>query len=263
MIELRVAEGCRPTGRVLENLLRREGARLGPGGNLVSWGVPLQPGQRPSLNRNASRLDKYNQLVYLHRERVRVPESFIDPAAATAQDPVAARSGAYLARKFRHVGGKDIMPVLQFSDFAARKRAGADFFTKFVPSDQEIRCWMYRKRHLGSYEKFLAHPEKYRKIGRNYGNGFAFRLLQEAAIPRDAVLLAGSAVDALGLDFGAVDLIHGLDGNWYVLEVNTAPGVEGENRQVIASLAHRIAQWDANGCPRRNGDADAPRRQRG
>lgn len=37
--------------------------------------------------------------------------------------------------------------------------------------------------------------------------------------------LAVEAVEALGLDFGAVDIIKDTDGNVYVLEVNTAPGL--------------------------------------
>lgn len=37
--------------------------------------------------------------------------------------------------------------------------------------------------------------------------------------------LALSAVQALGLDFGAVDIIKDQDGNVFVLEVNTAPGI--------------------------------------
>lgn len=37
--------------------------------------------------------------------------------------------------------------------------------------------------------------------------------------------LAKSAVNALDLDFGAVDIIKDADGNVFVLEVNTAPGI--------------------------------------
>jgi D-alanine-D-alanine ligase-like ATP-grasp enzyme len=40
---------------------------------------------------------------------------------------------------------------------------------------------------------------------------------------------AQKAVNALGLDFGAVDIIYnGHEDKYYVLEVNTAPGMEGE-----------------------------------
>lgn len=256
MIELKVAKGCAPTARVLERLLLAEGAQLGAGGHQVSWGVPMAHG----LNRNASRLDKLQQLERLKAGGVLTPY-FIAAHDHDVEGGAAEMRNVYLARKLRHQGGKDIMPVLQFEDFAARRAAGADFFTRYVPSSREFRCWIYRKRHLGSYEKLLKHPQRYRKIGRNYDNGFAFELLREDQIPRQAVEEASKAVDALALDFGAVDILLGKDGHYYVLEVNSAPGVEGEDRQVIRALAQKIARWDANGCPRRNGDEEAPRRQ--
>jgi glutathione synthase/RimK-type ligase-like ATP-grasp enzyme len=55
----------------------------------------------------------------------------------------------------------------------------------------------------------------------------------------------------LGLDFGAVDVLLGRDGKFYVLECNTAPGVEGEGRQVIQALARKIANWVKKGYPTR------------
>ena len=42
--------------------------------------------------------------------------------------------------------------------------------------------------------------------------------LKEAAV---------KAVNSLGLDFGAVDICEDEEGNPYVFEVNTAPGIEG------------------------------------
>ena len=46
-------------------------------------------------------------------------------------------------------------------------------------------------------------------------------------VPAEAKTQAQNAVEALGLDFGAVDIILGKNGIWYVLEVNTACGLEG------------------------------------
>lgn len=241
-IDLRIAAGCGPTGRLLTQLIQQAGCAVRPGGNPVSWGVPMARG----LNRNASRLNKYDQLVHMNNAGVRVPFS------TTRQ--VVPIDGVYFARKFRHKGGTDIMPVLQEEDFTARHLAGAEFFTKFIPSQREFRCWIYRRRHLGTYEKVLQYPERYRRIGRNYDNGFVFQLCREDSIPRGAVSAASAAVEAIGLDFGAVDVLLGKDGEFYVLEVNSAPGVEGESRQVIRALASKIARWDALGCPRRNGD---------
>lgn len=43
--------------------------------------------------------------------------------------------------------------------------------------------------------------------------------------------LAIDAVRALGLDFGAVDIIRDADGNVFVLEVNTAPGISNSETE--------------------------------
>src|SRR5690348_251432 len=154
-IDLRVAAGCGPTARILTQLIQQAGCAVRPGGNPVSWGVPMARG----LNRNASRLNKYDQLWHLHMASVRVPDTIITPPANGVSDQGGAANGVWLARKFRHRGGKDIMPVLQFEDFAARRAAGAEFFTRYIPSQREFRCWLYRRRHLGTYEKILQYPE--------------------------------------------------------------------------------------------------------
>lgn len=52
--------------------------------------------------------------------------------------------------------------------------------------------------------------------------------------------LAASAVRALGLQFGAVDIGERADGSALVLEVNRAPGLEGGT---IAAYAQAILQW--------------------
>lgn len=79
---------------------------------------------------------------------------------------------------------------------------------------------------------------------RSYKNGFIFQ--RKGIIPnakRDA--LAVAAIKALGLDFGGLDIIEDGDGDFYVLEVNTAPGIEGTTVQLygkaLTDLCRRIA----------------------
>lgn len=61
---------------------------------------------------------------------------------------------------------------------------------------------------------------------RNHENGFIF--VRGSGTPNaEAQRQAVAAVRHLGLDFGAVDLIETSSGAFYVLEVNTAPGLEG------------------------------------
>jgi glutathione synthase/RimK-type ligase-like ATP-grasp enzyme len=158
-----------------------------------------------------------------------------------------------LARNRKHHGGTDI--IYCKNRFAARRalKRGRAYFTRYIPSKTEYRVWVYRGRHLGTYEKVLARPEeKHKLIGRNYGNGYAFQLVSEHGVPRASVDLAINALNVLRLDFGGVDVLIGNNAQAYILEVNTAPGVEGPGRQVIQALARRIAKWEAAGYPGRN-----------
>lgn len=62
---------------------------------------------------------------------------------------------------------------------------------------------------------------------RSWGNGWVF-CHEDIVCPPQVVTEALGAVQALGLDFGAVDAIwNEREQRAYVLEVNTAPGIEG------------------------------------
>lgn len=70
--------------------------------------------------------------------------------------------------------------------------------------------------------------ETYSNIIRNYHTGWIYANEQTSPINSAAVYHAVKAVEALGLDFGAVDVMtRGEDAK--VLEVNTAPGLSGTN----------------------------------
>lgn len=252
MIRLHIANGSGPTGRTLAQLLAQAGVNLdrGPVEANVSYGVRLASATLPSLNANAGRYNKLQQLLTLQEKGVptlRVLERGAN--FETARYPL-------VGRKVQHREGKDIMLALQPEDVPMRLAAGCTFFTEYVPRSRECRVWVFRRRHLGTYEKVMRHPEQYKYYGCSYRNGFAFELVPAERVPRDAVEIAANAVNALGLDFGAVDMLLGKDGQWRVLEVNTAPGVEGPGRQVIQALASKIATWVQGGFKRRNGAGD-------
>ena len=59
---------------------------------------------------------------------------------------------------------------------------------------------------------------------RNHANGFIFAN-QDVDVDDVAKQYAISAVNALGLHFGAVDIIYSSSKQWYVLEINTACGL--------------------------------------
>lgn len=74
---------------------------------------------------------------------------------------------------------------------------------------------------------------------RNLENGFIYQR-HDVNVPKDAEKAAIEAVKALGLHFGAVDIIWNEKSNKsYVLEINTAPGLEGETAVNYAAAFER------------------------
>jgi glutathione synthase/RimK-type ligase-like ATP-grasp enzyme len=77
---------------------------------------------------------------------------------------------------------------------------------------------------------------------RNHHNGYVF-LRNNVQPPQQILEQATAATNALGLDFGAVDIIWN---NHYqlatVLEVNTAPGLEGQTIEDYANYFINLIQ---------------------
>jgi len=108
---------------------------------------------------------------------------------------------------------------MQLIDASRNER---DYFVEYIPTAREYRVHVAFGECIKISEKVAGPDGTPCPWIRNTGSGYTFRnprtrlgsLGQAAAI---------DAVRALGLDFGAVDLIVGDDANTYVLEVNTAP----------------------------------------
>lgn len=239
VVEFRAVRG--ETGVLLQRLLTERGVQIGPTGDaVVSWGVRLQNETRPTLNASAG-WDKFDELVTLHKAGIKAPPYSLEGDGL--QFPI-------LGRKRNHTRGRDIVSCLQNDKEFEWRKAGkiSDYFVQYVPKKAEYRVWAYRRRSLAVYEKVMRYPERYRGVGWNWHQGFAFTFVNEA--PEELKQLGATAVNSLGLDFGAVDILHGQDGQYYVLEVNSAPGVQ-EARTGISKLANHIAKWVNLGCPER------------
>jgi hypothetical protein len=234
-VELVVAASSKQTGALLATALGERGVSLSrPARCRVSYGVLLDD-TIPTLNAKAGAGDKYDQLVRIREAGIKVPRIYL-PDDNPDQFPL-------LGRRRQHMGGRDIRMVLQPEELPWRSASGSEFFVEYVPWRAEYRSWVFQGKHLGTYRKVMAHPEQYKRLGANRKNGFAFELVRKDDIPREAVQSAIGAVNALDLDFGAVDVLQGKDEVFYTLEVNTAPGVQSETRQVLRALARRIQKW--------------------
>jgi hypothetical protein len=159
-----------------------------------------------------------------------------------------------VARSRHHTQVKDIIMVHNATEYT-RARQCRDFFTEWITAPHELRTWVYRSRHLGTYIKKLTHPTWSKSPIRNYRNGWGYLIQPAAENPPFAIDIARKAVAACNYDFGAVDLIGNLaePQSWRVLEVNTAPGVESMERFALQNLAQKMTNWINNGFPRRRG----------
>lgn len=116
----------------------------------------------------------------------------------------------------------------------------APLYTRYIKKKEEYRIHVFRNPENDEegdpvYDAFFIQRKARKKEVpdeevnwkvRNLAGGFIFAN-KDVEVADEAKQEAVKAVNALGLDFGAVDIIQGTDGKFYVLEVNTACGLEG------------------------------------
>lgn len=211
----------RPTGEILAQAL---GASHGlacigsPGSTLIRWGsrTPTMSAERvlndtPAIA-NAS--NKLRSLELMREAGIPVPDWDTDPEALVE------RTGyPILGRRRSHARGTDITLCLQRRDYIRRRR---DYYVAYIPTNREYRLHVVGDRVIRAQGKFLDVSEEYQPWMRNYSTGYRFRAPRRR-LHSTRLDSAVQAVQALGLDFGAVDLIVADNGSHYVLEVNTSP----------------------------------------
>lgn len=107
----------------------------------------------------------------------------------------------------------------------------APLYTRYVPKMDEFRIHLVGGRVIDYQRKARRNdvPKEQANFKiRNLDGGFVF-IRGGVNPPQDVLEQARRAFAATGLDFGAVDVIYNRkEGQAYILEVNTAPGLEGE-----------------------------------
>lgn len=116
----------------------------------------------------------------------------------------------------------------------------SDFYSEYIPCKEEFRVHVFRDEILSWSKKInKSYGNKYI---RNHDNGYKFSLLDNDRIYSNLSKYAISAVKSLGLDFGGVDVLWGDDNKFYVLEVNTASGIEGSVLERYARKFKKVAK---------------------
>jgi glutathione synthase/RimK-type ligase-like ATP-grasp enzyme len=199
--------------------------------HVICWG-----NKRPSGWREQAGIHYYNEpsAIVTNRNKMAALRSFQENGVRapriyeTANLPDRRDSYPLIGRRISHQGGEDAVICLDRTSAQRAIRDGSQFFLEYIPKDAEYRVNVFNGEIFMAYEKMLGPPETHNAMTDyvwSAGNGWLFSDENRTDVPAEAQELAIRAVEVSGLLFGAVDIIHGEDGHFYALEVNTAPSL--------------------------------------
>lgn len=139
----------------------------------------------------------------------------------------------FVGRPDHHMKGRGFWHVRTWAELnkalrGTRRKKPATHFMEYINAPREYRVHIFLDKSIRISEKAHTAFHEYMTI----------KPTHDITHVRNA---AKKAVNALGLDFGAVDILAD-DNQAWVLEVNTAPGVGGSMPRVYAEQFNRWAE---------------------
>ena len=233
-------------------LLRHTGSRYVPRARdtCINWGKGLDFSPARTLNHPSmvgtvvNKLNFFRKILELNRGNenpISIPEFTTDIRVAREWCGVDCR-GAARKVVVRHVldghEGRGIEIHSMPEDLPQ-----APLYVKYIPKDYEYRIHVVGNQVIDAQRKVLSRqvdPDTANWSVRNTANGFVFQR-HGIEIPDEAKTQALLAVKACGLDFAAADVVwNRRRGRAYVLELNTAPGIEGTTVQNYATALKNL-----------------------
>lgn len=118
----------------------------------------------------------------------------------------------------------------------------ARLYTKYIPIRDEYRAYVFNGDLLAILDKCRRSGVQVNPDIRTGGNNWVFGT-NPKNIPKDLRRVAASAVEALGLDFGGVDIIVSKEANeCFCLEVNTAPDIRETTVMAFAKAINNYVE---------------------
>ena len=132
-----------------------------------------------------------------------------------------------VGRPERHSKGRNFYLIHNVDELNSAWNKGARYFSEYIEKDREYRVHVAHGKVLLVQEK-TPYDERDKSLPVwNWATGrFIFRVVRWSKIPRGLLPLAVRVTEELNLDFAAIDIME-KDGNYYVLESNTAPRLVG------------------------------------
>jgi glutathione synthase/RimK-type ligase-like ATP-grasp enzyme len=200
---------------------------------VINWGsasaLPVRCASAKLVNDPAAISEVSNKLTFFNKmEGVKVNDKRVMPKFFTtreqARDFLRDKGGAIVCRTvLSGSGGRGI--VIADSE---GQLVDAELYVRYVAKQSEWRCHFVGKTIIDTQRKAKrldAEVEEWRI--RNLDNGFIYA--RDASPPANVRAVAEKVVEVTSLDFGAIDLIYNAQSNRaYCLEINSAPGLQGQ-----------------------------------
>ena len=216
-------------------IIKTEGSTYRPKDDhlIINWGNSKRPpwatADTPIFNDPEAVATASNKLLTLQRlleENVSTVEFTADSSLADIW--VENNSKVFVRRKLTGHSGEGI----EVTEGIEIVPDGAPLYTRGVHNNGEYRVHVFdgevilyqKKSRRVDEDGNVVTAEGAEADVRNLASNWVYRTGNLKRLERIETL-AIDAVRALGLDFGAVDIIKDADGNVFVLEVNTAPGI--------------------------------------
>lgn len=182
-----------------------------------------------NLNKNVN-FNKVDVHLFLEKNGIKVPKLY------RKNEKIDDKSFPLLARKNYHSKGRDIIYIKDKNALKELNNSGKnyDYLIQYIEKVAE-----YRVHILEGYTKIVNikvnNEEKRDEIVRNRGRGW-IQIEYNGEFYDKLVEIGEEVTDLLEYDFAVIDIIRDKKNNLYVLEINSAPGLEKRKLKIYADF---------------------------
>lgn len=203
----------------------------------INWGRSIA---NTELNRDISTVTNKRIMrnIFSENGEVPIPKLYNLGMYSGTELMLAVRQGSLIGRPDQHSKGRglwkcDTMDDIKKALRGTRKKKPATHFMEYIIAPREYRVHIFKEKSIRISEKDFGNSGT-----TNAGNYTTKKPEHNIKHVRKA---AKKAVKAVGLDFGAVDILAD-DNNCWVLEVNAAPHLGGTLPQLYAKKFMEVAR---------------------
>ncbi len=185
-------------------------------------------------------VDKYLALAELHRAGLRVPRTVVCQTAEAAMEAFASLGGDVVVKPLFGSEGRGLTRLndeaLALRAFKMLAELGAVIYLQeFVPHEgHDLRVLVIGQRMLAMRRR---NPTNWRT---NVSLGAT---AEPCELTPELADLAQRAADAVGAPLAGVDLLPGLDGKLYAIEVNAVPGWRAMSKALGRDVAQMVVDY--------------------